>query len=391
MQVKLGTMAFVGCAAVCASLTAGSTARAADAGAATVPLAVVSVEGNDAEDQADALTKALRNAVRASKGWSLASGEFSLEVIVLSLKCTDPPDAACQAKVADQIKSDRYLWGYIKKKGPNVAGEVALWVRGKGTTRVPVEYSANLTEANDDALKRIATDVVNQLAGNGPKGGIHVSAGGIVGQLFVDGEPMGALANGDITLQLLAGDHVVSVKAPGYTAAERSVTVLPNATKDVSFTLLRDLSSPPINGRVIAGWSLLGGGVALAGAGAAMGILQISNKSSLSGSGQYATAFNDYRAHGNGCDVAAQGAGPSGLPFSNTTETDRNQAQAINGICGKDKTYSLLQFIFYPAAVVAAGAGVYFLVTAPKAQKAAWNVTPSFGKKTGQLDFTLDF
>jgi len=41
-------------------------------------------------------------------------------VLTLSLKCAEPPDASCQSRIADQIKSDRYVWGTFQKKGANV-------------------------------------------------------------------------------------------------------------------------------------------------------------------------------------------------------------------------------------------------------------------------------
>ena len=223
-----------------AMLASAGPARAADPGPDTQPLNVVAIEGNDAEDQAEALTKALRNAVRASGGWSLSPGDYSMEVLVLSMKCADPPDATCQAKIADEIKVDRYIWGYLKKlKNGNVGGELALWVRGKGTTKTPIEYGANLTEANDDSLKRVANEAFNKLTGGSPKGGIHVKAGAEGGQLFIDGEPIGALNNGEATLQIPSGAHTLAVKAPGYDDSQTQVVIKPGKTSDVALTLVK--------------------------------------------------------------------------------------------------------------------------------------------------------
>ena len=140
-----------------AAMTAGSALSfAAEPGPDTLPISVIAIQTDVADDQAEALTKALRNAVRAMPGWSLGEGDFSLEVLTLSLKCPEPPDASCQSRIADQIKSDRYVWGTIKKKAGIVRGDVHLWVRGKGTSNQALEYSANLTEANDESLKKIA-------------------------------------------------------------------------------------------------------------------------------------------------------------------------------------------------------------------------------------------
>ena len=95
------------------------------------------------------------------KAQTLVVGRKGL--VTLSLKCPEPPDSNCQSRIADQIKSDRYIWGTLKKKGPAVSGEVHLWVRGKGTAKQSLDYASNLTEANDearnlDALEAILTE-----------------------------------------------------------------------------------------------------------------------------------------------------------------------------------------------------------------------------------------
>src|SRR6185437_7602483 len=144
--------------ATAAAITAGAgAAYAAEPGPDTLPIHVIAIQTDNADDQAEALTKALAAAVRREPGWSLGPGDYSLEVLALSNKCPEPPDANCQSRIADQIRSDRYVWGSIKKKGQIVSGQVPMWVRGKGTSNAPVEYTANLTEANEEALKKIAS------------------------------------------------------------------------------------------------------------------------------------------------------------------------------------------------------------------------------------------
>ena len=130
------------------------------------------------------------------------------------------PDANCQSRIADQIKSDRYVWGTLKKKGEHVIGDVHLWVRGKGTSNWPLEYTANLTEANDDALKKIASEAIGQLTGGPPKASIHLRVGSAAGQVFIDGQPVGALRGGDGTFTVPSGPHKVTVRAVGYADME---------------------------------------------------------------------------------------------------------------------------------------------------------------------------
>src|SRR4029079_197742 len=146
----------------------------------------------------------------------------------LQLKCSDPPDASCQSRIADQIKADRYIWATLNKtKGANVVGGLHFWVRGKGTRTLKLDYSSNLTEANDDAMKKLATESVNNLTDGPPKGGVHVKAGRVAGQVFIDGTPIGALKEGDGTFMVPSGPHKITVKAVGYADATSSVVVKP--------------------------------------------------------------------------------------------------------------------------------------------------------------------
>ncbi len=390
-----------------AGWASAGAARAAEPGPDTQPLNVVAIEGNDAEDQAEALTKALRNAVRASGGWSLSPGDYSMEVLVLSMKCADPPDATCQAKIADEIKVDRYIWGYLKKlKNGNVGGELALWVRGKGTTKTPVEYSANLTEANDDSLKRVANDAFNKLTGGSPKGGVPVKAGAEGGQLFIAGEPVGALTNGEATLQIPSGTHALTVKAPGYDDAQSQVVIKPGKTTDVSLTLTKAVQKSGMSGRAIAGIVMIGGGVAAAGGGAVAGLIQVSTNSSANKPNQpywdilqqsplkvpqdYASALkNDFAK------------APAPKKNSNGTTLTKpelaKKAPAALEVCSKNSTLTTMQIILYPAGAVIAGVGLYLFITAPSSSKppqaasAGWSFDPVVGPDGGKLDLTYRF
>ena len=54
-------------------------------------LQVIALGSPDAWENAKALTGALRRAVIRADGLSLASGEFSLEVLTAALDCPEPP------------------------------------------------------------------------------------------------------------------------------------------------------------------------------------------------------------------------------------------------------------------------------------------------------------
>src|SRR5690348_108165 len=98
--------------------TSSSSALADEPGPDTLPITIVAIQTDDADDQAAALTKAMRNAVRGMSGWSLGEGEYSLEVLTGTLHCNISPDPACESRIADQIRAERFIWGIINKKGP---------------------------------------------------------------------------------------------------------------------------------------------------------------------------------------------------------------------------------------------------------------------------------
>jgi hypothetical protein len=361
---------------------AAAPAEAAEPGPDTLPISVIAVQTPDADDQAEALTKALRFAVKGMPGWSMAEGDYSLEVLTISLKCVEPPDATCQSRIADQIKADRYVWGIVKKKGAaEVTGDLFMWVRGQGTKKTSVTYSANLTEANDEALRKIARDALAELTGGPPKGTVHVKVGGDVeGQVFIDGQPAGALVNGEGTFPAPAGDHKIVVKAPGYSSVESPVTVKPAATAEVVLTMVPLDKGTPINWKRIGGFAGIGAGVAFGVVGVVstvrIGGLQKELDDRYLGIAPYTTQEDV-------CSFAESDADP----------LRKDQNADIKRICGDGSTFQVLQFIMYPLAAISAGAGVYLLMTSgggasAEAPKTGWTITPKVGMESGKIDLT---
>jgi hypothetical protein len=362
-----------------AVLMLSTTSFAGEKGPDTVPLHVLTIQSNEADEQADALTKALGIAVRAMPGWSLADGDYSFEVLSLNLKCPDPPDTACQSRIADQIKTDRYVWGAIKKKGMMVAGELNFWVRGKGTTKIPLEYSANLNEANDDALKKIAMDSLTQLTGGPPKGTLHVRAGEVPGQVFIDGQPLGTLTNGDGSFLAPAGSHKITVKAPGYGDSESTVSVRPAATVEVVLAPIRSDSGNGVDFRRVGGYVGIGAGIVSAAVGVVSAI-------QVFGVQKDDTFSNFRKAHADSPDVC-QAA-------KTNQYTDPNNA-AVTNLCNKASTFETVQLVFFPMAAVLGGAGIYLLATSkPSASsppKTGLTIDPKVGPNGGKLDLSYTF
>ena len=108
-----------------------SPARAADDGPNALPVYVLSIRTDDADDQADALTHALRALVRASPHWSLVETTQSFETLSIALRCPPRADALCLQRMGDQLRADRFVWGTMtKQKAGLVAADIHLWTRG---------------------------------------------------------------------------------------------------------------------------------------------------------------------------------------------------------------------------------------------------------------------
>lgn len=366
------------------SLTA---ADAAEPGPDTLPIHVISIQTPDADDQAEALTKALRAAVRAMPGWSPGEGDYSLEVLTLSLKCPDPPDAGCQSRIADQIRADRYIWGVLSKgKGGNVVGEVNFWVRNKGTQNYKLDYSANLTESQDEALKKVATEALTTLTGGPPKGEVKVKAGSVAGQVFIDGQPQGALTSGEGTFFVPAGPHELVVKAPGYADASTQITVKPNSPTDVVVAPVAAGDTTPTNWKKWAGFGAIGAGAVFAGVGVYGSVSVLGYKK------DFEPYSGRYTSDKNLCEIAA--GTQADTPVDPTKTLTATEKSSVTDICGGASTAKLLQIVFYPLAAVAAGAGVFLLATSGSSKekpKSSLVILPQFDRTGGKVDVGFQF
>ena len=381
LRAGLGSLA---CVLALSAADAGR-AWAAEPGPDALPVTVVAMQvGNDdTDEQAAALTRALRNSVRTSVGWSLGEGEYSLEVLRINLKCPEIPDPGCESRIADQIKADRFVWGVVTKKGDEVVGELHLWTRGKGSEKVEVRHSANLTEANDEALKTVANDLLAKLTGGPPKGSVKVTAGDVGGQVFVDGQPVGALTGGVGTFPIPVGSHKIVVKAPGYADAEGTVVVRPNATAEITLTPVAAEVKSDTNVRLI-------GGIAALGLGVGFGVVGVVSSLQVNGV-QNDEGFDAYRqqfpSSSDVCDNAKNGDAPQ------VAVSGAASAGDVADMCDKAATFEILQAVFYGLAAVSGGVGIFLIATsgsdAEEAKPATGlTVQPRIGLDSGKVQLT---
>jgi hypothetical protein len=214
-----------------------------------VTVHVIALDSDDAsEDQADALTSALRVRVRNTPSLQLAESNQSLATLLPALKCPARPDSACLQKIGDQLKTDRFFWGnVVKAPTPHqVVAEVHLWTRGKPEQVAKESFSDNLKDQNDDALKRVASALFEHLTGQATQGVVLVHANGAaVGTVIVDGKPAGQLAGGQATVQLPSGSHTVDVQVDGMSTTPQNVNIVVNVQSELTFDM-RPLTTAPV-------------------------------------------------------------------------------------------------------------------------------------------------
>lgn len=373
-------------APACAGLVLGFAPGVAFAQDGELPVAVLTIQTLDSFEQADALTLALKRAVEDAPGWSTAKTpkDYALQVLVPSLGCVDPPDAACEAKIAEEIKVDRFVWGTMKKDGTDVAGELHFWMRDKGSTKTTYRYSSNLTVAVDEALAGIARSKFEELAGGPATGKITVRAGNHDGTVTVDGKPAGTLKGGVATLDLPPGPHTIGIEVAGYDPTSTRVEVNAREAKEVTLSpTAKGEEGPPY--QKIFGFTLLGLGAVGAGVGAYGGVRSLQLKSELEDN-----YLNDVAGDKQACEAGPNGDYPNAQGAS---------ASKIIKICQDGDTFETMHFVAFPVAGALGVVGIVLLATADwsggeasaEAGKAPVEVTPNFGPMGGDVSVRVRF
>ena len=339
-------------------------------------LHVLPLDSEDADEQAEALGVALRSRAR-EKLSPVADTSPSLGMLLAALRCPSRPDATCLQKIADQLKTDRFIYGHVTKMGPSARGqltaEVHLYARGKPDASVKEVFSDNLKDQNDEYMRRMASRILDRLAGTAPQTAtITVRAGRADGAVWVDGGEKGRLEKGRASLELAAGRHVIEVRAPGYATARKDVTVVGGTDADVTvgLSLESEAGSSPDEGsggtntRAIAGWALVGVGAAAGGFAIYEAVHFLKLRSDTED-------FRDqHQIEGQKPSkeaICQAGSGPSPSWVG-------GDAGAAKGICDNydsAKTASLLGIVGGAVAVVSLAAGTYLLLSDTSAKKDA--------------------
>lgn len=349
---------------------------------------VLGIDSDEAEDQADALSGAIRSRARAQSGWAVSDQAMSLSMLTAALKCPQRPDSACLGRIGDQLKTDRFIWGLLSKSGKGqVTAEVHLWARGKPDVFAKETFSDNLKDQNDEQLRRIAGRLFDRLVLGQGAGTLVVKAGDAGGVVLVDGAEKAQLEHGQATLDLKPGAYTLEVKVPGFLPAKQSVTVTAGAESTLALTLTPEAATqgaktpapsaatqPDEGGgggsaRKAFGWGLVVVGVVAAG----VGVYELAHFLSLSSQNkdfrnanmiQLANGTRDVPDKATICSAAnGPPALPSGATWANGSAPSTSDADAACNRYSQASTASTVGWIAGGVGVLSIGVGAYLLVT----------------------------
>ncbi len=364
--------ALIGLALMCAS----SSARAQGSNPHAYALSVVAIDSDDAEDQADALTTALRSRVRGVPSWSLVETTASLSTLTAALKCPRIPDAPCLVRISEQLKVDRFIWGTMTKAAGNqVTVEVHLYAKGKPDTAARETYSDNLKDQNDEVLRRVAQRLLERLNGNVSGGVLTIHAGSGGGTLTVEGQAKN-LDRGDASIELTAGVHTYEVAVPGFKSVKELVTIASGKDSVVTVPLVApelpiETTSKPVPVRKIVGYGAIGVGTVLLAVAGVEGLQYLSLKSK-----QDDALLHDIPKR-DACDIK-----PGEAYYAAASDACSRYQSGIR--------ISTAAWIFAGAGAVAVGTGIVLLLTGkssdPTADRGARiRVIPELGPTTSGL------
>jgi hypothetical protein len=350
-----------------------------------------------AEEQADALSGALRTRVRLQPGWTLGDGTNSLSMMAAALKCSNKNDAPCLQRVGDQLKSDRFFWGVVSN-APNkqLNADVHLWQRGKPDSIVRETFADNLKTPNDETLQGIAARIFEKLSTAsvapvmGATGAIAIHVGAdVTGEVFIDGKQVGHVEKGEGRVEIMPGTYVFELRARGFIPSRQTVTVV--AGGETGATLAMVAEAPPLeaksgaSSRKILGWSLVGVGVVAV----VVAVIEAAQWSSLQSSVDEDKQGKDGRGN---YDVA-------GVGVTDPCEHDTPAAQSACDTNSSAKTTSAIAWVAGGVGVAAIGVGAFILVkdmsgkSAPVATQGSLKprVLPYAGPKAGGVGLRWSF
>jgi hypothetical protein len=244
-------------------------AHALPPGGSASSIHIVGLDSEDADEQADALTSALRAKVRGMPTYALGEPNQQLSILMTALKCKGTqPDTACEQSIGKQLNSKRFVWGQVVHN--KAAANVTVTVHLRGSE---VSKPTNATETYPDISKdvqSVATRLLAGLLGNATAGLAKVTVRSTESDcgVSIDGARAGQLTRGEGVFDVAAGEHTFAVLPPCKAAQVSKAIAGTEGIIDLSPVAATKLTDPASGAsakesgksslRPIVGWSLIG-------------------------------------------------------------------------------------------------------------------------------------
>lgn len=209
-----------------AVLIAGSLAHAED----KRTLAILNVVPKDAgsSKSADAITAVFRTQAAAKTSeYSVKGTAKDVDAAMIAAECNSM-QPSCTAKIGATFAADHAIAGELERRGTHQTLVLSLVdVRTRQRIR-----SVRQTGASTGDVKKFARTAYSRLIG-GEVGELAVVANAQQGEVLIDGQIVGALFEGRVTIGgLVKGSHRLSIRAKGFRPLDVDVTI-ESATKQM--------------------------------------------------------------------------------------------------------------------------------------------------------------
>jgi len=388
-----------------------STARAADS---TIILGLHTADGDDAF--ANSLTTALRKHAADIDAWQVSAREVSLSQMGLAYGCEEY-DNECLTAISEGLKAGKVVYGMIKRTSTLDEYDFRITLNVFDADLGSIENSItdvfpSTIEINSKAFDTRASQLIRKLAGvHEPIGTIVVTSNRQVADVRLDDVPIGQTQKGKLQIENVApGTHEIEVSREGFLPYRESAVVVEDQTTYVRSTL--EQAKKPKESPIVhdeepesdsgdslewLGWTLIGAsGVLLGGAIVSwVWIDSIDNDAT----------FQEYREIvGNRKPDATDVCDEVNRYIYAASETsgtaeERAKQEDVQVMCYRADVLEVLQYVFISTAVLTAGFGTYFLITAydssPREAKSdlasAIVLRPTIGRRSAFLSATLSF
>jgi hypothetical protein len=202
-------------------------------------VAVLGLEASEGvpDSVAVGITEALRQRMSTMPGYRLVQGRDLVEV-KLVFSCPDEAPA-CMSQAAKSLGSSLLIFGSVKKAGSDAYSvTLKLFDADKEVVQSWTTDQFSRAQATGPALHTPVQKWIATLTGQSLPGTLHLQGGVVGAAVTVDGVSAGVMGAGGLTIaSVAAGKHEIAVTKPGYSPANKTVTLSSGDTREVAIEM----------------------------------------------------------------------------------------------------------------------------------------------------------